>query len=435
MFNLSLFAGSAAGALVDASFRGVRFECLRSVDSAQRDHAMHEYPYLDGADVEDLGRKARKVSLSVFFWGRDYQQRLRDFVAALDQSGPGELIHPVFGSMPKAQLLDYQISHEADAPDSCTVEVSWVEATPGNPFFASQQPMQQVEAIDALAAKARSLGGEAFAKAQGLLQNANTALIRLGTLRVKLNDTVRQLASMAQRGIAQVVDLLAYPQAFISEVTSLVDDIASWRFGVKLEVWPGLSWETEVKWPQATLADWNAMRDRLNGVSKKIGRASDSLNQAGQALEVWTADEIRIDALLKLTASTSLAKAAASLFHGEATQPTLTPVALEQVAGDVRAALQQTIEQWRKALPGEDARQVIESLRDLGLQVQRSAASLIAAKPPIVTRKVESAANLRQLAHLWYGDSSRATELLRLNPQLAHPNHLQAGELIHGYAR
>ena len=131
---------------------------------------------------------------------------------------------------------------------------------------------------------------------------------------------------------------------------------------------------------------------------KKIGRASDSLNQAGQALEVWTADEIRIDALLKLTASTSLAKAAASLFHGEATQPTLTPVALEQVAGDVRAALQQTIEQWRKALPGEDARQVIESLRDLGLQVQRSAASLIAAKPPIVTRKVESAANLRQLA-------------------------------------
>ena len=392
-------------------------------------------PYLDGADVEDLGRKARKVSLSVFFWGRDYQQRLRDFVAALDQSGPGELIHPVFGSMPKAQLLDYQISHEADAPDSCTVEVSWVEATPGNPFFASQQPLQQVEAIDALAAKARSLGGEAFAKAQGLLQNANTALIRLGTLRVKLNDTVRQLASMAQRGIAQVVDLLAYPQAFISEVTSLVDDIASWRFGVKLEVWPGLSWETEVKWPQATLADWNAMRDRLNGVSKKIGRASDSLNQAGQALEVWTADEIRIDALLKLTASTSLAKAAASLFHGEATQPTLTPVALEQVAGDVRAALQQTIEQWRKALPGEDARQVIESLRDLGLQVQRSAASLIAAKPPIVTRKVESAANLRQLAHLWYGDSSRATELLRLNPQLAHPNHLQAGELIHGYAR
>ena len=107
----------------------------------------------------------------------------------------------MFGSMPKAQLLDYQISHEADAPDSCTVEVSWVEATPGNPFFASQQPLQQVEAIDALAAKARSLGGEAFAKAQGLLQNANTALIRLGTLRVKLNDTVRQLASMAQRGI------------------------------------------------------------------------------------------------------------------------------------------------------------------------------------------------------------------------------------------
>ncbi|ECA5645410.1 multidrug DMT transporter permease, partial [Salmonella enterica subsp. enterica serovar Saintpaul] len=41
--------------LQDASFRGVRFDVVSTQDSVARDHADHEYPWTDGADVHDLG--------------------------------------------------------------------------------------------------------------------------------------------------------------------------------------------------------------------------------------------------------------------------------------------------------------------------------------------------------------------------------------------
>nr|WP_051355237.1 DNA circularization N-terminal domain-containing protein [Edwardsiella hoshinae] len=56
--------------LQDASFKGVRFDVLRESTSHGRDHADHEYPFIDGADVHDLGRKARNIRLTAFFGER-----------------------------------------------------------------------------------------------------------------------------------------------------------------------------------------------------------------------------------------------------------------------------------------------------------------------------------------------------------------------------
>ncbi|OHX11008.1 hypothetical protein BI343_05355 [Chromobacterium amazonense] len=435
MFSLNVFAGvPSAGGLVDASFRGVRFDCLKSVDSAQRDQAMHEYPYKDGADVEDLGRKARKVSLSAMFWGKDYQRRLRELVAALDAAGPGELVHPVFGSMPQAQVLDYQISHDADAPDSCTVDINWVEATPGNPFFAAGAALPQVEAISSQVDKLRQMAGEAFSKAQGVVATAKGALSRVAALRQQLTATVGQLAKMANQAVAQATDLLAYPQAFVSQAGQLVDAAANWRLDRQVDLGPLPALKTAAALPSATLADWKALRRRLENLPATVRQNIAPLS-AGASLSVWADDQRRIDAMLQLHVSTKLAAAAAGIFQSEAQKPTLTPPALEQIAGDVRGSLQATMEQWRAGMASEYAYPVVDGLRTLGLQVQQSAAALIAAKPPLLKRKVEAACNLRQLAHLWYGDSQRADELLRLNPQLSQPNHLTPGTLVYGYAR
>ena len=54
--------------LQECSFRGVVFDVLKTDDSADRAIAEHAYPYLDGADIEDLGRGARRVSIEAFFW-------------------------------------------------------------------------------------------------------------------------------------------------------------------------------------------------------------------------------------------------------------------------------------------------------------------------------------------------------------------------------
>src|SRR6185437_8547538 len=103
--------------LQDASFRGVRFDVVRTRDGRQRAISRHEPPYVDGADLEDMGARERTFELSAVFWGDDYDTRLQAFIAVLDQAGIGELIHPVYGSIPKAQLDSYSISHDAENVD------------------------------------------------------------------------------------------------------------------------------------------------------------------------------------------------------------------------------------------------------------------------------------------------------------------------------
>ncbi|MCE0321960.1 DNA circularization N-terminal domain-containing protein, partial [Klebsiella pneumoniae] len=47
--------------LQDASFRGIAFDIINTRDSMQRDIAQHEYPYRDGANIDDLGAKPRSL--------------------------------------------------------------------------------------------------------------------------------------------------------------------------------------------------------------------------------------------------------------------------------------------------------------------------------------------------------------------------------------
>ncbi|ELS5671338.1 TPA: multidrug DMT transporter permease, partial [Escherichia coli] len=117
--------------LQNASFRGVQFEVLNTDEQISRDHAVYEYPFVDGADLHDLGRKARPFRMTAFLWGDDYEYKLGKLTAALDEGGDGELIHPVYGSVPSVIVTGYSIRHDAESPDSCTIDMSFLENRTG----------------------------------------------------------------------------------------------------------------------------------------------------------------------------------------------------------------------------------------------------------------------------------------------------------------
>ncbi|EBC7006980.1 multidrug DMT transporter permease, partial [Salmonella enterica] len=50
-------------------------------------------------------------------------------------------------------------------------------------------------------------------------------------------------------------------------------------------------------------------------------------------------------------------------------------------------------------------------------------------------RTAEQDTCLHLLAHQWYGDHTRAGELLRLNPGLRNPNVIRKGDRLHAYSR
>ena len=385
--------------LQDASFRGVRFDCQRTQDAARRDTASLEYPYRDGADVEDLGSKARQIQLTAVFWGPDYGQRLQRLLDVLSLPGYGELVHPVFGSVPRAQLTGYQVSHDAESPDYCTVELEFVEATPADPLFLLQLPQQLTATLAQLSQAAREYGISTFADAI---------------------DALRALQGLLPGSIAGTLDPLLAPRAFAGDVTALL-------YGLTRQ--PHFS-------AVAGQSDWCALVDTLGPLPRLAAQVADGSHEAGGQPVPAAADDVAITgSLLQLLVATALADTAATLLAAEATAPARSPQEIEQLASDTRAALQAALQACRDSHPVETARPVTEALKDVALGLQNAAIALIAARPPLLQRRVEAAGNLHLQAYRWYGDAGRAGELLRLNPQLRNPNTLQAGDFLHAYAR
>ncbi len=85
--------------LQPASFRGVAFEIDGSSARFGRRNVRHEFPQRDSLQVEDLGRAAREFTLQAFVIGDDWQARRNALIAAVEQGGPGTLIHPTYGEM------------------------------------------------------------------------------------------------------------------------------------------------------------------------------------------------------------------------------------------------------------------------------------------------------------------------------------------------
>ena len=430
--------------LLDASFRGVVFDCQATQDGAKRDIAQHEYPYQDGADLEDLGRKARQFTLQAVFFGDDYDTRLQAFMAVLDQPGAGELVHPVYGSIKQAQLLDYQVEHSADEVDSCRVALQFADHTTSQPFFSRQLPAQQTAQVKQPAAAGMVAATDAFAKATAAAKAAGQ-FDRINALRSVLTSTLGGLRSQVQGYISAGLDLIDYPRAFAADVVGLLSGMADLRgfdIGVIMSDWKSLTGQlgTVVQLP-GRVASGNVQPGSL--FAGQPGQAPQPVQAGNNTADSATtttpvaiapADLQAVTALLQAAAATTLAQVAADVLAAEIDQPTLTPPQLETLAGDVRGALQQAIDSHRAAFDIETARPVTEALKSTAHAVQAATASVLTLRPPLIQRRVDGAANLHLLAFRWYGDYTRASELARLNPQLVHPNFIPAGEVLNGYA-
>lgn len=123
-----------------ASFRGVPFQVESTELGAGRRTQLHEYPQRDKPYVEDLGRATRDLSFSGFVVGEDYVKQANALLGALEEPGPGTLIHPWFGTL-KVSLKDTaRVSFDAGLGQA-RFSMSFVEA--GELEFPSSQTSTQ----------------------------------------------------------------------------------------------------------------------------------------------------------------------------------------------------------------------------------------------------------------------------------------------------
>ncbi|WMD23104.1 DNA circularization N-terminal domain-containing protein [Achromobacter seleniivolatilans] len=419
--------------LLDASFKGIKFECEHTQDGAERDVQKHQYPYLNGEDAEDLGRGGIGTELTAVFWGDDYEQKLQKFVEVLEQPGPGELIHPIFGSIPLAQLEGWRIRHDAESPDACSVELRFLHSTTSSPFFVRQLPEQKAAASRQLKDDGIASGVEAFAKRLKALTSLQGITDRLNSIRSTMGRVLSAVRSVTN-GTSAIVDLIDFPRAFTAELSNGLHGLVDLRaFG-----------------SASRMSDWKGLKGIFDDVvllpvSSAKGQTPTSFRptQTGQAatqqgqnpIAILPEDQKPIEAIVKVVVAGELVDIASDILTEEAKRPTLSPADIEQIVADVRDAIQDAIDDNRDLYPVEEARVITEPLKEAALAIQEAGAAVIEARPPLRRRTIDAPANLHLIAFAWYGDFRRSDELLRLNPRLRNPNDLNTGDTINGYAQ
>lgn len=440
--------------LLDASFRGAGFEVLRTRDKGERALVEHEYPYRPGAEVEDMGRKARRISLTAVFNGPQYEAGLARLVAALEESGPGELVHPVFGSV-TVRAASWDIPHEGEQPDYAEVALEFVEVGTDNAFLGATGARGAAEGAalnaEGAAGEASEASGQSFARWLEQTARQYSLADKVDVLN-SMHDTLDEYDAV-QRAGRSAVYYLDFPSAYLSDLQA-AQQVAADPLAVQgggFRNWQKLS----QAFPSRSLTGGTG-RSYPAGVSAYAGSVAAGPS-TGQAVASPTVSIPSVDAarpaqqadlstpqgatsaqlavLANVTQTALLTEQATALLQAEAAAPTLTPQEVEAVVGNLRDRMQDAMDGARIVLPAQDAYAVAQALRDAALALQELGAAVIEQSPPLVTHVVDAPCNLHLLAHRLYGDYRRAAELERLNPAIRNPNFLAAGQEVTGYAR
>lgn len=214
-----------------ASFRGVPFHVESDDLSAGRRTQTHEYPGRDKPYTEDLGRATRKGSIEAFLIGNDYMAARDKLLAALEQGGPGELVHPWYGRMTVSVDDGCRVRHGVRDGRYCAVTISFVEAGElAFPTASASTGAQSLLAADAL--KTASIEDfMASFSLDGMPEFGVTDAVSSATSMLnKMDGTLLSLGGVLKspaRLIGDVTALLYAPQTFAQRLYGLFNSGSS----------------------------------------------------------------------------------------------------------------------------------------------------------------------------------------------------------------
>jgi len=197
-----------SSSLRQPSWRGVPFQVRDGSLSISPQLAVHEYPYRDDAWVEPLGKGKTLHHIAGFLSGSDVIEQRRKLIQALNEEGPGELIHPSFGRI-WVTLIRGDITERWDSGRCYEIRMIFMEQRE-NQTLAPSSSSSTSDAVKTAAAAAKTSAiGDFVKKISGALRSGMAV--------------VSKIVSTANRWSRQI-------KALISDVTNL-SHIAGSLFG------------------------------------------------------------------------------------------------------------------------------------------------------------------------------------------------------------
>lgn len=212
-----------------ASFRGVEF-LLNTVEGKGGRRAIpREYPKRETGWTEDNGAVLTNEKITGKLVGRDYLDKLRALLEALNQPGTGEMIHPWWGVR---TVQVGEVNHRLDNEEDGVAYVDFTVYEAGTNLFPTAAT-DTAAAMGGAAALAQAASGVAFV--DGFIDAIDNMGPMVDTLLDDLDEMTRGLPTLPDqfrewtdrliRTKDSVGALLAYPGELAREITHLVEDV------------------------------------------------------------------------------------------------------------------------------------------------------------------------------------------------------------------
>jgi prophage DNA circulation protein len=424
------------------TYKGIVLAFRDIEDSGKKSLALYSYPYRNAPDVEDLGSSST-VKLTVFFLNDRYEEH-KEFINRLRENGPGELVHPAYGSV-TAIPTDWAVTHD-DRIRTAEVRVTFqvVEEAPvltSAPTLTSKSwdmgSVSSMAAVETMAALGKDLetegiNGDVSAEGIGepgylsgifgLATSARNGLAvvhdTVGTARKFVNGSVKPLGMLGESSVGS----LGVTGALVGTIADAINSVA----GVKSSLlsMPG-----------------RFMRGMGNGfgeLDSAFGSfsGSDSLRVSyrvsrARAKVAAASVELRADESAEKGVPLSLREYGQP--YGEVRRGRIMTMAeVDQVVTDARRSVNDALADIHLTY-GDSGHELAVMLKSLAASLQEMADDIRLRRPMLVDYQVPAKTSLHLVCFALYSDISRADEILRLNA-IKDPNFIPAGRVLKVYA-
>lgn len=409
--------------LQPASFRGVQFKVSDDEATLGRRVNTHEYPLRDIPFTEDMGRKARKYSVSAYVVGSDYMAQRDRLLTVLEQGGSGTLIHPFYGSLTVNVDGEIKVKHSRDKGGMCEISLQFVESGQLNYPTAGGATAQNVQntadtvddSFGAQFLKDFDLTGPDWISDE-VIQNVSDMLDDV----IDVFEVVDTGISEAARLLQGDLSVLFPPPSQGAEIISRVQEMWASGKSVYFNTESALSAVDSLK----SISGISSLAPRgvwptLSASSQQAVRATNSFSQLARTTAISQSAR-QFSALATPTSGQSNTQVsthpALSQTPGQSSTPAVMPINYDQLTRQ-RVSFNSLFDREFNRVSGDMPFIRMEDLRQaIWLDIQKrlqQASKMITRTPDGVTPAVV-------LASDWYDDAGRGAEIVALN-NIPHP--------------
>lgn len=403
-------------------------------DSFEKSIAKYEFPYRDGALLEDMGLNARSIKIRCYFYNETYETH-KELVEHLKKKELFELLHPKYGLL-KGSVESVSVRHD-DRLRTAEIDISFVEnfitaVEPQrhvNVELSTEQAFQrgQFELIEEFEADVKDdLGTEAMDILTKELDPLMTITEQFSGISMKARGYLKEVDSFVS-GLTGTLSDITNPVDSVLSLINFPNTLAGITIGSlarTLERFVVL-YDALKSSPTRFL---NSLKNSFNSIAglypkfSKHTRIASAQRRALELAYIYKEDETRRQQVRKLEKIKSF-DAIGNYVKPKPVKPIMAINEIEAMLAEVRTDIQTSVDESRQT----------QSLKDMAVTLLTHVNSIKLEREKIVVVEIDNEMPLH-LVCLKYGLPYNYAERIHSINYIKNPNFTPSGE-VRIYAR